>query len=197
MRLRFTRPALADLDAVLDHIATHSPEGAQRVQPRIKAIIELVRAHLGIRRRTDDPAHGDGALSLSDLLRGDRRRDHRPRGAAHGARPVRHTGGNQTARTIRWRGVEPSRPWPDAAARRAPWRAARPCRPRSRRQPGCRAKLRPERQAVCRRPMGCPLRPWHEHSRTGAGLKRRAAVRRMALPERRAVEVFHNDGTVE
>lgn len=56
MRLRFTRPALADLDAVLDHIATHAPQGAQRVQRRIKAVIELLRLHPGIGRRTDDPA---------------------------------------------------------------------------------------------------------------------------------------------
>jgi len=56
VRLRFTRPALADLDAVLDHIAAHSPRGAQRVQRRIRAIIELARLHPGIGRRTDDPA---------------------------------------------------------------------------------------------------------------------------------------------
>lgn len=56
MRLRFTRPALADLDAVLDYIAAQSPAGAQRVQRRIKAIFELVRAHPGIGRGTDDPA---------------------------------------------------------------------------------------------------------------------------------------------
>lgn len=56
MRLRFTRPALADLDALLDYIGAHSPQGAQRVQRRIRAIIELVRLHPGIGRRTDDPA---------------------------------------------------------------------------------------------------------------------------------------------
>lgn len=56
MRLRYTRPALADLDAVLDHIASHSQQGAQRVQRRLRAITELLRQHPGIGRRTDDPA---------------------------------------------------------------------------------------------------------------------------------------------
>jgi plasmid stabilization system protein ParE len=56
VRLRYTLPALADLDAVLDHIASHSPQGAQRVQRRIRAITELLVQHPGIGRRTDDPA---------------------------------------------------------------------------------------------------------------------------------------------
>ncbi len=56
MRLRYTLPALADLNAVLDHIAAHSPQGARRVQRRIQAITELLSLHPGIGRRTDDPA---------------------------------------------------------------------------------------------------------------------------------------------
>jgi len=54
VRLRYTLPALADLEAVLDHIAAHSPQGAQRVQRRIQAITELLAQHPGIGRRTDD-----------------------------------------------------------------------------------------------------------------------------------------------
>lgn len=56
MRLRYTLPALADLNAVLDHIAAQSPQGARRVQRRIQAITELLTLHPGIGRRTDDPA---------------------------------------------------------------------------------------------------------------------------------------------
>ena len=56
MRLRYTLPALADLNSVLDYIATHSPQGARRVQGRIQAIIDLLLLYPGIGRRTDDPS---------------------------------------------------------------------------------------------------------------------------------------------
>jgi plasmid stabilization system protein ParE len=35
VRLRYTLPALADLSAILDYIATQSPRGARRVHARI------------------------------------------------------------------------------------------------------------------------------------------------------------------
>ena len=56
MRLRYTRPALADLSGVLDYIAAHSPQGARRVQARIKAVTDLLLEHPYIGRRTNDPA---------------------------------------------------------------------------------------------------------------------------------------------
>ncbi|MBS0562526.1 MAG: type II toxin-antitoxin system RelE/ParE family toxin [Proteobacteria bacterium] len=56
MRLRYTAPALADLDAVLDYIAARSPQGARRVQARLKAVIALLASHPRIGARTDDPA---------------------------------------------------------------------------------------------------------------------------------------------
>jgi len=58
VRLRYTHPALADLNAnaVLDYIAAHSPQGARRVQARIQAIIDLLPIHPGIGTQTDDPA---------------------------------------------------------------------------------------------------------------------------------------------
>lgn len=56
MKLRYTLPALADLDAVLDYIAVHSPQGARRVQARIQALTDLLLLHPNIGRRTDDPA---------------------------------------------------------------------------------------------------------------------------------------------
>jgi plasmid stabilization system protein ParE len=56
VKLRYTLPALADLNSILDYIAAHSPQGAKRVQARIQAIIDLllIYPHIGI--PTDDPA---------------------------------------------------------------------------------------------------------------------------------------------
>jgi toxin ParE1/3/4 len=55
-RLRYTLPALADLEAVLDYIAARSPQGARRVQSRIQTVIELLTQHPFIGSRTNDPA---------------------------------------------------------------------------------------------------------------------------------------------
>lgn len=55
MKCRFTLPALADLDSILDYVATKSPQGAKRIQARIKAVIDLLLAHPSIGARTDDP----------------------------------------------------------------------------------------------------------------------------------------------
>jgi toxin ParE1/3/4 len=55
VRLRYTRPALADLDEVLEYIATHSPRGARRVQARIQTVIDLLLLHPHIGTRTNDP----------------------------------------------------------------------------------------------------------------------------------------------
>jgi plasmid stabilization system protein ParE len=50
VKLRYTRPALADLSAILDYIAAHSPQGARQVQARI---------HSGT-----DPEAASGSLKL-------------------------------------------------------------------------------------------------------------------------------------
>ena len=55
MNLRYTLPALADLDSILNYIAAHSPRGAKRVQTRIQAIINLLLSHPYIGVRTEDP----------------------------------------------------------------------------------------------------------------------------------------------
>jgi toxin ParE1/3/4 len=55
VKLRYTLPALADLNSVLDYIAAHSPQGARRVQGRIQTIIDLLLLYPGIGTRTDDP----------------------------------------------------------------------------------------------------------------------------------------------
>jgi toxin ParE1/3/4 len=56
VKLRYTLPALADLSAILDYIAAHSPQGARRVQARIRAVTDLLLLHPHIGRRTSDPA---------------------------------------------------------------------------------------------------------------------------------------------
>jgi plasmid stabilization system protein ParE len=55
VKLRYTLPALADLNAILDYIATHSPQGAKRVQARIRTVTNLLLIHPHIGVRTDDP----------------------------------------------------------------------------------------------------------------------------------------------
>jgi plasmid stabilization system protein ParE len=55
VKLRYTLPALADLSSILDYVATHSPQGAKRVEARIQAIIDLLLAYPNIGVRTDDP----------------------------------------------------------------------------------------------------------------------------------------------
>ena len=44
MKLRYTLPALADLDSILEYIAAVSPVSAMRVQKRIQDVIELLPA---------------------------------------------------------------------------------------------------------------------------------------------------------
>ncbi len=55
MRLRYTLPALADLAAILDYIAGHSPQAAARVHVRIETVINLLLSHPRIGAQTDDP----------------------------------------------------------------------------------------------------------------------------------------------
>ncbi|MBR1122639.1 type II toxin-antitoxin system RelE/ParE family toxin [Bradyrhizobium lablabi] len=55
MKLRYTLPALADLNSLLDYIAAASPQGAQRVQRRIQHVAGLLLSHPYIGARTDDP----------------------------------------------------------------------------------------------------------------------------------------------
>jgi toxin ParE1/3/4 len=54
VRLRYTLPALADLESVLDYIARHSPQGARRVQSRIQTVIDVLLQQPHIGTRTSD-----------------------------------------------------------------------------------------------------------------------------------------------
>lgn len=55
MRLRYTLPALSDLNSILDHIAAASPQGARRVQHRIQSVMDLLQDHPNMGIPTDDP----------------------------------------------------------------------------------------------------------------------------------------------
>jgi plasmid stabilization system protein ParE len=55
MRLRYTKPALADLQLILDYITLHSPEGASHVHARIQTVIGLLLSHPRIGSQTEDP----------------------------------------------------------------------------------------------------------------------------------------------
>jgi addiction module RelE/StbE family toxin len=55
LKLRYTRPALADLKAILAYVALESPQGADRVRARIRSLLDLLRAHPFIGSPTDDP----------------------------------------------------------------------------------------------------------------------------------------------
>jgi len=55
MRLRYTLPALADLDAILDYVAARSPQGATRIYARIQAVADLLLSHPRVGLQTDDP----------------------------------------------------------------------------------------------------------------------------------------------
>jgi toxin ParE1/3/4 len=56
MKLRYTLPALADLESILEYIAVRSPQGEKRVRARIRAVIDLLLQYPGTGTGTGDPA---------------------------------------------------------------------------------------------------------------------------------------------
>jgi plasmid stabilization system protein ParE len=56
MRLRYTRPAAADLASILEYIAERSPWGVKRVQARIRAVTNLLLRYPLAGTMTGDPA---------------------------------------------------------------------------------------------------------------------------------------------
>jgi len=55
VKLRYTLPALADLNSILDYISDASPHGAERVKQRIQRVTSLLLTHPEIGAPTDDP----------------------------------------------------------------------------------------------------------------------------------------------
>jgi len=56
VKLRYTAPALADLEAILDYLDQRSPQGAAHVKGRIQAIVDLLLQHPLIGASTSDPS---------------------------------------------------------------------------------------------------------------------------------------------
>jgi toxin ParE1/3/4 len=54
VKLRYTLPALIELDFILNYIAERSPQGAANVKARIKAVAGLLLTHPHIGVATDD-----------------------------------------------------------------------------------------------------------------------------------------------
>ena len=54
VRLRYTLLALADLEAILDYISDRSPLGAQRIQARLRDVLELLSQYPKIGVPADD-----------------------------------------------------------------------------------------------------------------------------------------------
>ncbi|HEY8440558.1 MAG TPA: type II toxin-antitoxin system RelE/ParE family toxin [Xanthobacteraceae bacterium] len=93
MRLRYTRPALADLASILDYIALRSPRGAARVHARIQTITKLLLQFPQAGRVTDDPTiRRIDSVSVSCLLWNCRRGDRDPRCTARCAGSVGPSG---------------------------------------------------------------------------------------------------------
>lgn len=55
MRLRYTRAALRQIEAVLTYTAEHSPQGALRIRARIMAAAALIEGHPQTGQATDQP----------------------------------------------------------------------------------------------------------------------------------------------
>jgi addiction module RelE/StbE family toxin len=55
MRLRYTPEAVADITSILDYLADRSPQGADRVHARMRAVIELLLQFPRSGSATDDP----------------------------------------------------------------------------------------------------------------------------------------------
>ena len=55
VRVRYTAPALEDLDGILSYVATRSPQGAQKVKARLRLLIGLLPTHPLMGTRTDEP----------------------------------------------------------------------------------------------------------------------------------------------
>jgi plasmid stabilization system protein ParE len=55
VKIRYTLPALADLNAILDYISESSPRGARRVHQRIQRLTGLLLIHPRMGAPTDDP----------------------------------------------------------------------------------------------------------------------------------------------
>jgi addiction module RelE/StbE family toxin len=56
MRLRYTLPALADLESILDYVSERAPQGAARIHARIRGITDLLMRHPLAGAVTEEPS---------------------------------------------------------------------------------------------------------------------------------------------
>lgn len=56
MRVRFTLPALADLESIIDYVAQESPAAADQIAKRVAAVAEMICHQPRSGKVTDDPA---------------------------------------------------------------------------------------------------------------------------------------------
>lgn len=54
--IRWTGPALADLDGIVEYVAEHSPQGARRVTQRIRSLVEQLSDHPLLGKQTVEPS---------------------------------------------------------------------------------------------------------------------------------------------
>jgi toxin ParE1/3/4 len=55
LKVRYTLPALADLEAILDYVTERSPQGAHRIKTRIRAVEQLLAQYPLTGARTRHP----------------------------------------------------------------------------------------------------------------------------------------------
>jgi len=56
VKVRFTIPALDDLEEIAGYLASRSPQGARKVLSRMRALAGLLPEHPRMGTRTDDPS---------------------------------------------------------------------------------------------------------------------------------------------
>jgi toxin ParE1/3/4 len=55
MKLRYTLPAISDFNGIFDYLEERSPQGAARVEARIKSVLERLLPHPYLGAQTSDP----------------------------------------------------------------------------------------------------------------------------------------------
>jgi toxin ParE1/3/4 len=54
VKLRYTLPALSDLDEILDYVTARSPQGAARIRARIRTVTDLLLQYPLVGALTED-----------------------------------------------------------------------------------------------------------------------------------------------
>jgi plasmid stabilization system protein ParE len=69
MKVRYSRRARADLDAIFHYLQEHSPTGARRVREAIYAAVQFIAEYPHASERTDSPSsEASVSIPLPHLL---------------------------------------------------------------------------------------------------------------------------------